>query len=337
MSATTNIEWCDSTFNAWRGCQPAGPGCDNCYAAALSKRTGGPAYEPGEPRLRTSAANWLIPRSWNRQAFFGCHRCGWRGTGREAGLPGDGVTIYAYLCHVCKARGGLARTLRRVFCLSLGDWLDNAVPIEWLVDLLDLVRETPNLEWLLLTKRIGMWRTRLEAAHQVAHTTGRLQLAVWVDRWLRGEPPEHVTIGATVVNQPEYDRDIGKVLRTPARRRFLSIEPMLGLIDMRMGGASLPAYSEHKPLPSIDWVITGGESGGKARPLNPQWVRSIRDQCRAARVPFMHKQNGEFASVSEVAGPGRHHTFEDGRTVRRVTKKLAGRLLDGVQHNGFPT
>ena len=86
----------------------------------------------------------------------------------------------------------------------------------------------------------------------------------------------------------------------------------------------------------VDWIITGGESGPHARPSNPQWFRDLRDQCAAAGTPLLFKQWGEWVSVSEVEGPGAHHKFEDGRTVRRVGKARAGRLLDGREHNGFP-
>lgn len=363
MSAQTNIEWCDSTFNAWRVCTPTGPGCDHCYAAALSKRTGGPAYEQGVPRVRTSALNWKIPRTWNRQVFWECAECGHRGEDKRGG----DLSRRPVECPAC-GKNALKLARRRVFCLSLGDWLDKEVSIAWLVDLLDLIRETPNLEWLLLTKRIGMWRNRLDLAGGFARDTGRPELAKWIGGWLYGAPPDHVTIGITVVNQPEYDRDIGKVLRTPAARRFLSIEPMLGAIDMRMGGASLPDYSEQRPLPRIDWVICGGESGPKARPMHPDWARSLRDQCAAAVVPYLFKQWGEWTEVdSGMAEPlvaregdpefdtelakhagfislaGHFVTDPDDmvegvpyRGLIRPGKKAAGRLLDGVEHNGFP-
>ena len=90
-------------------------------------------------------------------------------------------------------------------------------------------------------------------------------------------------------------------------------------------------------IPSgIDWVISGGESGPAARPAHPGWFRSLRDQCAEAGVPYLHKQNGEWVSVSEVEGRGDHYTFPDGATVRRVGKRLAGRAIDGVVHDGFP-
>jgi len=220
---------------------------------------------------------------------------------------------------------------RRVFCASLADVFDNEAPPEWRAELFALIAATPKLDWLVLTKRIGNVAKMLEAPGMQKD----------------GLPP-NVWLGATVVNQEEYDRDIGKLLRTSARVRFLSIEPMLGPIDMRMGGASMPDYSEHRPLPRLDWVITGGESGPKARPMNPAWVRSLRDQCEAAGVPFLFKQWGEWAPLDPFATQMRAATarvFIDtdkngfqrhGACVDRVGKKEAGRELDGVLHDGYP-
>ncbi len=92
-------------------------------------------------------------------------------------------------------------------------------------------------------------------------------------------------------------------------------------------------------LPPLGWAITGGETdqgGHKARPTNPQWFRDLRDQCEQTGVPFQHKQNGEWVSVSEVAGPGDHFKFDDGRTVRRIGKNRSGRTIDGIEHDARP-
>jgi hypothetical protein len=151
---------------------------------------------------------------------------------------------------------------------------------------------------------------------------------------------------ATMVNQAEYDRDIGKLLRTPAVVHGISIEPLLGAMDLRLGGASLPDYAQHHPLAPLDWVIVGGESGHGARPMHPEWARSLRDQCAAAGVPMLFKQWGEWAPGSnwpdDIAIPSGERcdfddaTLGDAGSVWRVGKKAAGRLLDGVEHNGFP-
>jgi hypothetical protein len=199
-----------------------------------------------------------------------------------------------------------------------------------------LIRHTPQLDWLLLTKRIGNVAAMLPAD--------------WGDGW------SNVWIGATIVNQVEADRDIPKLLSVPAALRFLSIEPMLGPIDLRRfltpTGVHCPDVcvdtryvlesevdtvlerGEHEPLcpccgergswtgydPGIDWVIVGGESGHRARPMHPAWPRSIRDQCRVAAVPFLFKQWGEWSEFANAdhyphCGEERHaHAWVDART-----------------------
>lgn len=214
----------------------------------------------------------------------------------------------------------------RVFCASLADVFDNEVPTEWRSDLFDMIERTPSLDWLLLTKRIG--------------NALRLTADARTHDWLAGQ--RNVWIGATICNQAEADRDIPKLLEVPARVRFLSIEPMLGPINVGLylsrtnmhGLRMMPGFRDS--LPGVDWVICGGESGPKARPSHPDWFRSLRDQCAAAGVAYLHKQNGEWVSVSEVAGPGAHYTFQDGATVRRTGKKLAGRTIDGIIHDAYP-
>lgn len=113
---------------------------------------------------------------------------------------------------------------------------------------------------------------------------------------------------------------------SPAALRFISFEPLL----------SDPSPNRSLDFSGIHWIIVGGESGPGARPMHPDWPRSLRDQCQAAGVPFFFKQNGEWASVSEVEGLGAHHHFPDGATVRRVGKKAAGCLIDGREWKEFP-
>ncbi|WP_347558520.1 phage Gp37/Gp68 family protein [Robbsia sp. KACC 23696] len=305
MSENSKIEWCDHTFNPWEGCQKVGPGCDHCYAETRNARyAGGTAvnWGPGAPRRRTSVANWRKPLAWNRNAglFYAQHQ-----------------------------------RRQRVFCASLADVFDNEVPPFWRADLLDLIEQTPNLDWLLLTKRIGNVRSMVREAHG-----DRMDFDHFGSSWL----PDNVWLGATIVNQAEADRDIPKLLAVPARVRFLSMEPLLGPVDLErpmpgpdlaQGGGGM-ICQPWMIQSGIDWVIVGGESGANARPMHPGWARAIRDQCSAAGVPFLFKQNGEWVSVSEIAGPGEHFYFPDGATVRRVGKKAAGRTLDGTTHDGFP-
>lgn len=189
---------------------------------------------------------------------------------------------------------------KRVFCASLADVFDNEVPHAWREELLTLIEITPWLNWLLLTKRIG------NAAEML-----------W--RWEQSVPWPNVWLGATVVNQEEADRDIPKLLATPAHVRFLSIEPILGDVNLtRIMRGHLPApvpgelravdgWCEHNALtgvgisqlgferdggPRVDWVIVGGESGPRARPTTIGHIRGVVRQCQSADVPVFVKQLG---------------------------------------------
>ncbi|ABE29873.1 phage Gp37/Gp68 family protein [Paraburkholderia xenovorans LB400] len=299
MSENSKIEWTDHTFNSWEGCQKVSPGCDHCYAEARNARfAGGSAinWGPGAPRRRTSAANWRKPLQWNANhaSFFAEH-------GRR----------------------------QRVFCASLADVFDNDVDPKWRIDLFDLIELTPNLDWLLLTKRIGNVMRMLKS-HD----------------WCAGQ--WNVWLGATFVDRDEMLRDAGKLLAVPARVRFWSVEPMLG----DLGEIPLNLMP--------DWVICGGESGPNARPMSIQWARSLRDQCAAAGVPFLFKQWGEWApaGMHPSETPGRFafgdYEHEPSRFIQtdrypraftrfgarcvleRVGKKAAGRQLDGRTHDEFP-
>jgi len=213
---------------------------------------------------------------------------------------------------------------QRVFCASLADVFDNEVPPVWRADLFRLIDSTPHLDWLLLTKRIG-------------------NVSKMLTEILRpGTMPANVWLGATVVNQEEADRDIPKLLAAPARARFLSMEPLLGPVKLALHGHRVGI--EGSALRGvIDWIIVGGESGHDARPMHPDWARSLRDQCTAAGVPFLFKQWGQWRPtdadyvVDDRQNTLPMHRWADGRRAVNVGKKAAGRLLDGRSHDGFPT
>ena len=155
----------------------------------------------------------------------------------------------------------------RVFCASLADVFDNHASIlpEWRADLWAMIRQTSHLDWMLLTKRPG--------------NIAKMLPPDWGD----GYP--NVWIGCTVVNQAEADRDIPKLLAVPAKVRFLSMEPLLRPVDLTRWSGLVD-----DPYFGLDLVIVGGESGTHARPMHPDWARSLRDQCVAARVAFFMKQ-----------------------------------------------
>jgi protein gp37 len=222
-----------------------------------------------------------------------------------------------------------------VFCASLADVFDNAVPQEWRDDLWTLIAKTPHLDWLLLTKRIGNAGNMLP----VPFDFERMYPNVW--------------IGATICNQEEADRDIPKLLDVPAAKRFLSIEPLLGPVDLtrlspKLFAAKANALTgmwkwENGPskteTPALDWVIVGGESGPGARPMSPDWARALRDQCQAAGVPFMFKQWGEWVPMlgqAEGVSVRDKTTTPDGWVMGLAGKKATGRMLDGRELNEVP-
>ncbi|MBB5411858.1 protein gp37 [Paraburkholderia sp. HC6.4b] len=235
---------------------------------------------------------------------------------------------------------------QRVFCASLADVFDNAVDPAWRADLFELIAGTPNLDWLLLTKRIGNAGEMIVDA--LLQRKGLKSHAPW--------PWPNVWLGATIVNQEEADRDIPKLFAVPASVRFLSMEPLLGPVDLAQAGALWSdmnnniIYAPARNLRGIDWLIAGGESGPDARPMHPEWARSLRDQCAAAGVPFLFKQWGEWLPVetdedsyataddgSKRELDGRFRMTELGeQRFFRTGKKTAGRLLDGRTHDEFP-
>lgn len=312
MAESTEIAWCDSTFNPWIGCTKVGPGCDNCYAEAdFDLRKHRVKWGTGNPRSRTSSANWKKPLQWDRQhaEFFSQH-------GRR----------------------------RRVFCASLADVFDNEVPSEWRADLFALIADTPNIDWLLLTKRIGNAGPMIERAMADLNDNDPERLWIWGN-----SPWKNVWLGATVVNQEEVDRDIPKLLAAPAAVRWLSMEPLLGPVDLEYPKTLWPdgppmccsgneCACRGKPIDppliyGIAWVVVGGESGTNARPMSPAWAQCLRDQCAAAGVPMLFKQWGEWLPDNQNQAMLPPH---DVGGAIRMGKKAAGRLLDGVQHDGYP-
>lgn len=239
MAEDSNIAWTRSTFNSWIGCTKVGPGCDNCYAEALDSRyrwAGATHWGPGKPRHHTSSSYWKQPLKWNAQAPDQAF----------AGVKG----------------------FWPVFCSSLSDVFDNEVHQRWREELWALIRETPNLTWLLVTKRIG------NAAAMLPADWGYGYRNVW--------------LLSTIVNEEEWDRDGDRLMRTPAVIHGVSYEPGLGPIDWLSHRASSQRFS----LP--DWLIIGGEStqNAPARPFEYNWALRSIEQCEESGItPFM-KQTG---------------------------------------------
>jgi len=273
MAENSGIEWTHHTFNPWMGCMKVSPACKFCYAERdMDNRFGRVSWGPAGTRVITSKANWKKPVQWDRDA---------------------------------KQRG----IRYRVFCASLADvfedWtanmtnpdgqLGSATMQDMRSDLFRLIDATPNLDWLLLTKRPENIRRMWEP----------------FDWQAVGDMPRrpNVWLGTSVETAQYLGRiDALKASHGLCQNLFLSMEPLLGNVS------TLGEY-----LDGIDWVIAGGESGPEARPTNPDWFRSVRDQCQTNNVPFFFKQWGEFDSNG-----------------KRVGKKNAGRILDGVLHDDYP-
>lgn len=236
MGENSKIEWTDHTWNPWIGCTKVSPACDGCYAEAMmSFRYGRVKWGAGEARQRTSVANWRKPIAWDKAA-------------------------------------AAAGTRPRVFCASLSDVFDNEVDPAWRSDLFDLIEATPNLVWLLLTKRIGNVRKMVNRE--------------------RGNPvlPRNVAIGATIANQEEYDRD------------------RIKLADVKVACEPLFTFGSFEPLLSRivldkwapDLIITGGETdqgSHKARYTDPDDFRYLRDQSAELGRYFFMKQMTRKAPI----------------------------------------
>ncbi len=290
MGDTTKIEWCDHTFNPWIGCTPVSGACDHCYAEALAKRWKLADWGAGKPRVRTSPANWRKPYQWDRAALK-------------------------------------ASVRRRVFSASMADVFDAEVADAWRVELLHLIIETPNLDWLLLTKRP-------QVALKFVSQFGPLPANVW--------------LGTTVEDQKMADLRIPILLSIPATKHFLSCEPLLGPVmpwTLRIACETRRLIGDGLDIAGIDWIIAGGESGPKARPSHPDWFRALRGLCSAADVPFFFKQWGEWRLQPADNGdetwpapwfgdmpPG---TGDIAHMVR-VGKKASGAELDGREWREFP-
>ena len=268
MSEQTKIAWCDSTLNFWEGCTKVSAGCANCYAEARDKRfTGGKLWGKGAPRRKSKSAAKDAMR-YNRLAWI-CDECG-------TAIGSDGPDCE---CGQAGAIGKVHR--RRIFSLSLGDWLDEDVPIEWLAEMLDTIRQCDQVMWILCTKRPENFFNRLGKA---SLSGGELQ--GFIRDWLNGTRiPPNIILLASVENQEAAEKRIPELLGIPAACRGLSLEPLLGPVDVSHwcieGGGG-----------GLDWLIIGGESGPNARPCNVDWIRSLAKQGKAAGVATFVKQLG---------------------------------------------
>lgn len=283
MAENSKIAGTNHTFNPWRGCTKVSEGCANCYAATMSKRNPATLGTWGANGTRVVAAEsaWRQPLKWDRAAASASERhrvfCAsladvfedWQGRVMDSG----GNVIWRNTDETWERDDGSKDFAYRRQPLTMSDVRTR---------LFALIDSTPNLDWLLLTKRPENIARLWPFGWYDDHFT-------WPNLWL----------GASVENQEQADRRIPLLLKTPAAVRFLSVEPLLGPVDLEPFLQYEPFHENYKMTFStkewrgIDWAIVGGESGPGARPMHPDWVRSIRDSCLEAKVPFFFKQGSK--------------------------------------------
>lgn len=368
---TTKISWTDHTVNFWWGCTQVSPACKNCYASSMGPRFGPKLFgQPvlwgaGKPRFERLQAARKEALALNANA----ERCRIirgipmirSGSVQSVGQPVHGIFVADVRIPLKKreplvipvAEWDNAPLYRpRVFVNSMSDWLDDEVPIDWLAHLLETLHLCPHLDFQLLTKRPENWEKRSLDAMLVLEKTAPNQsepyqddaACRWLEEWRGGTSPANIWIGCTAENQEWADKRIPHLLKIPAKVRFLSCEPLLGPVNL--GDYRHSSQGEFN-LDGIHWVITGGESGGPARPSHPDGFRSLRDQCASAGVPFFFKQWGEWLPVdhlrdaNQTAGIAQKtykgHKLADGTLMLRLGTASAGHLLDGTEHHAFPT
>ena len=335
MGNGTAIEWTDATWNPVRGCSRVSQGCVNCYAERVARRFAG----PGQPYEGLTNEHGR-----------------WNGTVRLVSRALDQPSRW--------------RKPRRIFVNSMSDLFHEALSFE---DILGIFQAMALPECVKHTFQVLTKRPERMAAFMAWAGDGRL-----ANQWpWDGQPLDNVWLGVSVEDQATADERIPHLLRVPARVRFLSMEPLLGPVDLTacapytLGGDEanpgvMNAFNGlcFHPLTCVDpprlggtadgiqWVIAGGESGPNARPMHPQWARSLRDQCAGANVPFFFKQWGEWADNPSEGGRDFVTMHEDPRhnernivtwacscrmaSMARAGKARAGRMLDGRVWDEMP-
>ena len=299
MGDKSKIEWTDATWNPIRGCSRVSEGCRNCYAERQAARFGG----KGQPYEGTiNYRSQVSGLTYTNRGAAGSAVGSWNGTIK---------VIEEHLTDPLRWKKP-----RRIFVNSMSDLFHENLADETIDRIFAVMALCPQHTFQVLTKRaerMVAWFARSTTHAEVsAFCLTNFDRCMIGTRW----PLPNVWLGVSVENQAAADERIPHLLRTPAAVRWLSVEPMLGPVK----------FWCPYPGPVIDWVVCGGESGAGARPMHPDWARSLRDQCVAAGVPFFFKQWGEFAPSDMAVGVPE----------LRVGKKRAGRTLDDMEWSEYP-
>jgi protein gp37 len=366
MADHTGIEWTDATWNPIVGCSVVSPGCTNCYAMRMAARI--EAMQPGSHYAGTTVPS----------------KAGAVWTGKLALAP-DSILTQPLRW----------RRPRRIFVNSMGDLFHEDVPDAWIDRVFAIMGLTPQHTYQVLTKRSARMRKYVDRAcgriADAAIELRRTPLAIakgfgpsavvplpHITPGMPWWPLPNVWLGVSTEDQCRADERVPDLLATPAAVRFISAEPLLSRIELHSVPLLTRAFTKHQALrgeslsldgsydgeaEKIDLVIVGGENG--PRPMNPNWARSLRDQCAAAGTAFFFKQWGSWApgewtfdlddhlhfTPDDDAVPVRglnltgadkrmiwsaQNRTPEGRGFLNVGKRAAGRLLDGIEHNAMP-
>ena len=366
MADHTKIEWTDATWNPITGCSVHSPGCTNCYAMKL--------------------AGTRMKHHWSRKGLTVDTKAGPVWTG-EVRFNEEWLTQPLRW-----------KRPRMIFVCAHADLFHEKVPDEWIDRIFAVMALCPQHTFQVLTKRADRMRVYIQGLRD---GTRRLYLNEheFVRAPYEGGVPKNIWLGVSVEDQKRANERIPDLLATPAAVRWLSCEPLLGPLNlisistMQFRGAELLNTLTGQPyglfgdecrysVAGLNWIVAGGESGPGARPMHPDWARSLRDQCAAAGVPFLFKQWGEWLPIGRLYDDdgdtdetiaaenmllsARGREFDDGDwwtdpsdvqvvdsgmynwanenaqsppnviVIKRAGKQAAGRLLDGIEHNGFP-
>lgn len=359
------------SWNPVVGCTILSPGCTNCYAMRMAARL--EAMDEGSFRARVEESVDLA-HDRDQEERIRAEMNNSRVPSHYAGLTKPSKAGPVWTGKVALApEHTLTEPLRRRkpttwFVNSMSDLFHEAIPDEWIDRVFAVMALCPQHTFIVLTKRSARMRAYLshdadtimhrwcntdawmEAENRVLHDdmpnessasvreTARLEAAIAA----ANHPLPNVWLGVTAERQQEADERIPDLLATPAAVRLVSAEPLLGPVDFGMNtlvgiARRRTAVGGHESVPRLDWVIVGGESGPGARPMHPAWARSIRDQCKAAGVPFFFKQWGEWAPEVLQAERGGVIRDIDAGELKRFGKSRAGRLLDGIEHSEMPS
>lgn len=279
MGLNTEISWCDHTINLWWGCVKVSPGCKHCYADTLDNR-----YHHGDKHWGPGSTRHLV-RSWKKNL------------------------------NEMRKSANKANRRETVFVMSMGDIFEESQPLSnnhdmpWTTtdevrqEFFKMIPDYPELIFLLLTKR--------------PENIGAMIPTSWV-----ADPPFNVWFGTSIVNQEEVRPRITSLMNyAPSMQMFISMEPLLGPVTLSVPISinTLAGGLTDSAIGFIEWVIVGGESGQKARPMHIDWARTLRDESLAAGKPFHFKQWGEYDQWGDKVG-----------------KKNSGYTLDGEIHQAFP-